>query len=153
MLTVRPGRVEDAERISALVLQASEEFIVAEFAAADRAYFLGHHSPAEVAARLAGAYRFYIAESGSLLVGVAAVREPHHLYYLFVAASHHRKGVARALWSGVLADAAFQDQTLFTVNSSNYAVAAYERLGFRRCGPQEQKHGVVFNPMEYQRDS
>jgi ribosomal protein S18 acetylase RimI-like enzyme len=147
---IRSATVDDAASISHLLVQASEEFIVADFDTAGREHFLSQLSVAEIGARLSGGYRFYVAELPSgVLVGVAAVRLPHHLYYLFVARPHHRTGVARKLWSYVLADPQFHGHDLFTVNASNYAVLAYERLGFRRCGLQVNEQGVLFNPMEW----
>lgn len=125
------------------------EFIVANFDAAGRAHFLGQLSATEMMVRLSGGYCFYVAERDGVLVGVSAVRLPHHLYYLFVAKPYHGTGIARMLWLHVLADPQFRGQSLFTVNASNYAVAAYERLGFRRCGPQQNEQGVQFNPMEW----
>ncbi|HWI98136.1 MAG TPA: GNAT family N-acetyltransferase [Burkholderiales bacterium] len=35
----------------------------------------------------------------------------------------------------------------FTVNSSNNAVAIYEKLGFVRTAPMQNKDGVLYNPM------
>ena len=149
-VVIRRGTIEDAERVSALLIALSEEFIVSEFTPKGRANFLAAHSPAVVRQRLAGDYRFYLAEDGSDLVGVAALQANRHLYYLFVAKSHQGMGLARRLWSLVREDSTAQGNAgKITVNASNYAVAAYERLGFRRTGPRRERNGVLYNPMRF----
>ena len=153
MPSIRNGTVHDAERISRLLIALSEEFIVDEFSAKGRAYFLNELSPTEMEKRLSGPYRFYLAEEGAELAGVAAVRETTHLYYLFVAKPFQRNGLARHLWSRVKEDClALGNRNRFTVNASNYAIVAYEKLGFRRCEPTRERNGVLYNPMEFKVD-
>jgi ribosomal protein S18 acetylase RimI-like enzyme len=83
-----------------------------------------------------------------VLAGVAAIRSNAHLYYLFVGKAHQRTGLARRLWLRVLQDSlALGNPGRFTVNASNYAVDAYEKLGFRRTESTRQKDGVLYNPM------
>jgi len=149
-VAIRFGTIQDAERVSALITALSEEFIVGEFSPEGRVHFLSQHSPAEVRQRLAGDFRFYLAEDGSHLAGVAAIRSNAHLYYLFVARPYQGTGLASRLWSRVRKDAGDRGSAgVFTVNASNYAVAAYERLGFRRTAPTQEKDGVLYNPMRY----
>ena len=40
-----------------------------------------------------------------------------------------------------------EDVPCITVNSSPYAVDAYERLGFCKKGEQQEKDGIIFVPM------
>jgi len=147
-LSIRPGAIPDAERISRFIGALSEEFIVAEFTPRGRVHFLDDHSTAKVKERLAGDFRFYLAEDAGELVGVAAIRSNAHLYYLFVAKAHQRTGLARRLWLRVRDDSlALGNPGRFTVNASNYAVSSYEKLGFRRTASMTQKNGVLYNPM------
>jgi ribosomal protein S18 acetylase RimI-like enzyme len=147
-LQVRRGTLDDAERISAFVTALSTEYIVKEFSAPGRAHFLRDHTASEVHQRLAGDFRFYLAEKDGELAGVAAIRSNTHLYYLFVGKSYQHMGVARRLWLQVKEDAvALGNPGDFTVNASNYAVAAYERLGFRRTESTKERNGVLYNPM------
>ena len=148
-LSIRSGTVEDAPRISQFVCGLSREFIVGEFVAAAQAAFLDGHSEAKVRERLLEDFRFYLAEHGNDLAGVAAIRSNVHLYYLFVAKTYHGAGLARRLWSRVMADSlALGNPGRFTVNASNYSVRAYERLGFRRTEAMTETDGVLYNPME-----
>lgn len=36
-----------------------------------------------------------------------------------------------------------------TVNAANHAVAACEKLGFRRAGPASERNGMRYNPMQH----
>lgn len=148
-IPIRRGTPRDAGAISAFVLALSEEFIVGEFTPPGRARFLGEHSPESVGRRFAGDFRFYVAEDAGSIAGVAAIRSNAHLYYLFVGTRYQRTGLARRLWQRVLEDAlALGNPGKFTVNASNYAVAAYEKLGFRRTESRAEKNGVLYNPMQ-----
>ena len=149
-LTIRRGTIEDAERISAFVTALSQEYIVGEFSAKGRGNFLQDHTPSAMQQRLAGDFRFYLAYSGDELAGVAAIRSNKHLYYLFIAQAFQRSGLARRLWAQVRADSlALGNPGDFTVNASNYAVAAYEKLGFRRTESTKETNGVLYNPMRF----
>ena len=146
---IRNGAPADAPRISEFVCELSREFITPEFPAAARDSFLPDHSEEKVKERLAGDFRFYVAESGGRVAGVAAIRSNAHLYYLFVGKPHQRAGLARRLLSQVVEESlARGNPGKLTVNASNHAVPAYEKLGFRRTEPTKNSDGVLYNPME-----
>jgi GNAT superfamily N-acetyltransferase len=147
-LSIRSGTVEDAPKISEFVCGLSEEFIVGEFSVAARAHFLADHSEEKVKERLIGDFRFYVAEYRKSIAGVAAIRSNSHLFYLFVGKAHQRTGLARRLLAQVMADSLAQGNPgRFTVNASNHAVPAYEKLGFQRTEPTKNADGVLYNPM------
>jgi ribosomal protein S18 acetylase RimI-like enzyme len=149
---IRHATVGDALRISVLLSALAEEFIVRDFTSEGRLHLLAHFGVTEMEQRLKAAeYRFKLAEAGAELVGVVGVRAATHLQYLFVAKSHQRAGLARRLWELARRDAIREGNAggRFTVNASGYAVPAYERLGFRRVGPVQEKNGVRFQPMEW----
>ena len=142
--------MQDAERISRFLAALSEEFIVGEFSAEGRTHFMGELSAAEMEKRLSGDFRFYLAENGDELAGLAAIRANGHLYYLFVARPYQGTGLAQRLWSRVQEESlALGNGGKFTANASNYAVRAYEKLGFRRTEPTREQNGVLYNPMEF----
>ena len=146
--SIRAGILEDAPTISEFVRELSEEFIVDEFSADARARFLEDHSEEKVQERLMGDFRFYVAETRTEIAGVAAIRENSHLFYLFVGRTHQRRGLARRLWAQVLSDSlARGNPGRFTVNASNHAVPAYEKLGFQRIQPTKNADGILYNPM------
>ncbi|MCL2013494.1 MAG: GNAT family N-acetyltransferase [Oscillospiraceae bacterium] len=82
------------------------------------------------------------------IVGVIATREVSHISLMFVNKHYHRKGIARQLFENVLAELRDNaDVTQITVNSSPYAVSAYERLGFTITNEQQEKDGIIYIPM------
>ena len=92
-------------------------------------------------------YEYVLAEDNGSILGVIAMRNGRHVYHLFVRSDAHNQGVARALWDHVLNRS---ETRSFTVNSSPYAVPAYERLGFRATDRPQAQDGLVFVPMAYQ---
>jgi ribosomal protein S18 acetylase RimI-like enzyme len=153
-ISIRKGTVRDAERISRLITELAEEFIVKDITADGRLHFLGDHSPTQVEQRLAGDFRFYLAEDGHELAGVGAMRSNTHLYYLFVAKPYQGRELARRLWSQMKEESlGLGNPGKFTVNASNYAVRAYEKLGFHRTEPVKERNGVLYNPMEFMVDA
>lgn len=150
-IEIRDATVDDAPRISALLTELAEEFIVSDLTEGGRKHLLAQFTSPQMEARLRSReYRFQLAEHGVELLGVVAVRAAKHLQYLFVAKQHHRRGLARHLWSAARVEAIRGGNAAarFTVNASAYAVPAYERLGFRCVGPVQEAHGVSFQPME-----
>lgn len=151
LITIRKGSVADAPRVSELLVSLSEEFILADFSEDGRSYFLSELAPEKMAERLSGDFQFLLAEDSGVLVGVATTYANTHLYYLFVSRSHQRRGLAKRLWTQVKENNRVAGtSTVFTVNASNYAIQAYERLGFVLSGEAQQVKGVIFNPMRCQ---
>ena len=95
-------------------------------------------------------YRHYLAESDSGLSGFIALRDESHVYHLFVEPDVHRQGIARSLWMHAKSSSSHKR---FTVNSSLFAVAVYERLGFVATEGPQTKNGLAFVPMVYAHDS
>ena len=71
-----------------------------------------------------------------------------HMSLMFVDKRHHRRGIAGEMFRFVL-EGLKEDEsvTQITVNSSPYAVAVYERLGFVKTGEQQEEDGILFVPM------
>jgi len=111
--------------------------------------FLAHFRPDALAHVIAAPnYRYHVALCGDRLVGVVGVRDNRHLLHLFVAESHHRRGIARALWnaarSAVLNEV---PEVEMTVRSSVFAVEVYRHFGFAVAGPRVEGP-VTFVPMK-----
>lgn len=90
-----------------------------------------------------GALRLWVRLEGEGVVGVLATRGCH-ISLLFVDASFHRRGIARALYQGALAQLGCRE---VTVHSSPYAQEAYRRLGFVPTGEEQTVNGLRFIPM------
>ena len=82
------------------------------------------------------------------IIGIIATRDVSHIALMFVSKQYHRKGIARQLFGHVLSEISdHKEVTQITVNSSLYAVSAYERLGFIKTDEQQEKDGVIYIPM------
>lgn len=152
-ISIRRAVSADADSISALLIETSNEYLVPALSEAGRKYYLGQLTPAQIGAKIGGGaeFRFYVAELGAALAGASAIKSNSHLYYLFTAATLHRTGIARQLWDHVRRDAAASGNPgRFTVNASLYAVPAYQKLGFAATDGQMEFSGIHYVPMEYQ---
>ena len=85
---------------------------------------------------------------GDKILGVIATQDTSHISLMFVDKQYHRQGIARQLFDVVRDELRRNEKvTQITVNSSPYAVKAYEHLGFSRTGEQQEKGGIIFIPM------
>ena len=83
------------------------------------------------------------------IVGVIALRgQMSHISLLFVQKEYHRQGIARRLMDAALEYARGSAVTCITVNSSPYAVKAYERLGFMATDGERKENGILYTPMK-----
>ncbi|RDZ28833.1 GNAT family N-acetyltransferase [Lysobacter silvisoli] len=147
---VRRARTEDAAPISALLSASTRRWIAPDCDADGARTLLDSMSVEATAQRLAGGYRYFLAfaADGSTLLGVAAIREPQHLYHLFVADEAQGRGLSLALWEAVRADVyAALGAVEITVNASRRAVPVYRHLGFVADGPERAENGIPFTPM------
>jgi len=85
---------------------------------------------------------------GNKILGVIATQNISHISLMFVDKAHQRQGIAKQLFQTVL-DELRKDKSLtqVTVNSSLYAVKAYEHLGFVQTEGQREKDGILYIPM------
>lgn len=93
-------------------------------------------------------YMYLVAEDGPELLGFIAMRDTNHVFHLFVARQHHRRGIARRLWQEAHAKAVQAGKSArFTVNSSLGAVPTYQAFGFEPTGEVASIHGISYRPM------
>lgn len=146
---VRAATPDDADAISALVTALSREFIIPDLSDEGAGNLLRSMTPEATRERIAGDFRYHVAEAGGELVGFVATCHNTHLYHLFVAKSHQRRGLSRRLWEAAR-DTCLEagNATRFTVNSSRYALPVYERFGFVAVSEEVDKDGVLYTPME-----
>lgn len=81
------------------------------------------------------------------LKGVIATNDNRkHICCFFVKAQCHRQGTGRMLWEYILNNS---KNSLFTVNSSPYAVPFYHKLGFVDIDSERLSDGIRFTPMKF----
>ena len=93
-------------------------------------------------------FRMYGAYLGEHLIGVCLMRCGGHVSLLFVETHYHKKGIGSKLLSYVTEEAKKKGLKKLTVNAAPAAVGFYEKKGFTPTGPEQQKDGVRFLPME-----
>jgi GNAT superfamily N-acetyltransferase len=149
-LVIRPMRPDDTAAVAALLRALARQFIVHEFLQAPASTFLRENDQASIARNLANGFVYHVADSDGVIAGFVGMRERQHLFHLFVGTPWQGRGVSRLLWDRARETAlAAGGAPPFTVNASNYAVPAYERLGFVRSAPMQEKNGILFNPMQW----
>jgi ribosomal protein S18 acetylase RimI-like enzyme len=147
-LTIRKATPEDALPISQLIHEVALRFNAGpggELAP----WFLASVTPSAIAACIGDTrFNYLLGLVGEALAGVVAVRDATHVHHLFVAADFHCRGIATSLWERAKTDAkAAGNGEGFLVRSSDFAVPAYERFGFRVIGTRFEKDGMAFVPM------
>lgn len=143
--TIRPCTPADAEAMAALAGSLAHYF-VGDPSAASVQPFLVTFRPAAIAELLAKPdFLCLAAEAKGRLRGFITLHRPAHVHHLFVSPEVHRRGIARALWQAI--QPALPVATPVTVNSSEFAVAVYQHLGFVASAQVQERNGVRYVPM------
>lgn len=146
-MTLRPGTVQDAGAIADLIASFQPELTDhPEGAGADH-YLASVSRDAERGYLESSRHSYLVADQDETLVGFIALRDVGHIFHLFVARGHQRKGIARHLWHEARARALDAGTKQFTVNSSLLAVPVYRSFGFEPAGDVLSVHGISFLPM------
>ena len=149
LMEIRPGSPSDAEAIARLIDSFQSELTDDPSGAGAESYLATVSVDAEREYLSSPRYRYLLAYEGPQLAGVIAIRDGSHLFHLFVARTHQRQGLARALWEQALHELGpSENQGAFTVNSSLVAVPVYRALGFVPAGEITRLHGISFLPMQ-----
>ncbi|MGY0194131.1 GNAT family N-acetyltransferase [Leptothrix sp. BB-4] len=145
-MDIRKAVPADVDAISALVAGLAHHFLL-DPAGQGAERFLESVSPEAIRGHVtAPNFLYLVAVDQSRIVGAASLRDGRHLFHLFVATSHQRQGIARALWNTLRSDAPAGIEA-YTVNSSPGAVPVYEGFGFVATGPRTERNGIAYVPM------
>ena len=83
------------------------------------------------------------------LIGIIATRNAGaHIALFFVHGDYHRQGIGTALFKECLKDNAKKQ---ITVNSSEYALDVYKKLGFIQMDSLKEEDGIRYIPMVFDR--
>ena len=86
-----------------------------------------------------------VAASDGSLTGVLAISDRSHVKYFFVHPAFHRLGIGKRLWQFALRGGLLGNTV--TVRSSLFALAVYERLGFKSVEPPHVLKGLHYQTM------
>ena len=79
------------------------------------------------------------------LIGIIATRNAgSHIALFFVHGDYHRQGIGKMLFEACLVD---NENKQITINSSEYAVDIYKKLGFVQTDPLKDEDGIRYIPM------
>jgi ribosomal protein S18 acetylase RimI-like enzyme len=141
---------DEAEAVSLMIHRTFEQFIADTYTARGIKHFLRNTSKQAMLRRKRKHQLIIVAETGDTISGVAAVRKGNHLTLLFVAPEFQRKGIGILLFQDALnrMKAALPDIRTVTVNSSQYALPFYTKLGFTVKRSAYLHKGMKITPME-----
>lgn len=98
---------------------------------------------------LEGRYPLFVAHSEEQIIGMVSLRNENHISLLFVDEKYHRQGIGRALLEYVFR---FLEEEMHclrvTVFAAPYGVEFYHHMGFSDIGPQRERDGILYTPME-----
>lgn len=149
-MQIRPIKDDDVPAVARLLKVLSRQFIVHESTPEGAATFLRENDADAIRRYIASGQVYHVAECDGQIAGFISIRDRSHLFHLFVDLRWQGQGVARALWQTARRAAIDAGGSgSFTVNSSNFAVPVYEKMGFVRTAPMQSLKGVFFNPMRW----
>ena len=149
---IRPLREAEIPAASALVRRVFAEFEAPDYAQEGIDVFHRFIAPEALTEQFrTGALKLWGAFRQDTLAGVAAVRNRSHISLLFVDASCHRQGIARALFSAVRDFCRTYAEPVFITKNGkgDLAVEIYRRLGFTATDAERVTDGIRFTPMTY----
>ena len=83
------------------------------------------------------------------LIGIIATRNAgSHIALFFIHGDYHRQGIGRMLFEKCIRD---NENKPITVNSSEYAVGIYKKLGFVQIDLLKVEDGIRYIPMMFHR--
>lgn len=150
-ITIRAATADDVPAMSELMCDQARRFAAPDCTAAGLEMLLESLSEAAIQERMQGEFKHWIAVDAGSPVGVITLREPAHLYHLFVAEGRRGNGIGAKLWRHlleVLTDGT-REPVEITVRSTSFARRFYERMGFDATGAQVSENGVASYPMSF----
>jgi GNAT superfamily N-acetyltransferase len=146
---LRHAKADDASAISELVQAGFIAHIAPDWEPSAQRSFLEDTQADKLAPKVSQAAVCLVCEQGDQVLGVIFLPRPTLVQLLFVAPGHLRKGIARALWQAVRDHLQEKHPEVTTVelNSSPYAVAAYQALGFFPISQPFRRKGAIATRM------
>ena len=141
----------EAPQTSQLIKTHFDEFVAPEFSDEGKKEFQNYIAPENILARQQNNHFIFVAKLHEKLVGMIEIRNNNHLSLLFVDKEYQHQGISRALFEKAKEKILYESPKTkeISVNSSIYALKAYERLGFEATGEQTNFNGFTFVPMIY----
>ena len=148
-MKIRLAEKSEAEAISRFVSELTETHIAPTLQVEGLENLLKSMDVNSTITRMTDGFPHWVALEDGAIVGVAVVKPPSHIHYLFVRSDRQQSGIGRRLMNEALRFISDRCGTAtVTVNSSLNAVGAYRRFGFRDAGGEVVDGASVrFQPM------
>lgn len=146
-IEVRVATPDDLAAISSLIDAVTRPLLAPLCTAAELERWHASVRPSRLAELNRSGVRFFVAEVRGELAGVAALRDHHHVYHLYVEDRFRRIGVARRLWARLLLQAESEGAQALYVNAWVDAVPVYSSFGFIAVGSPTSSDGAPRQPM------
>jgi len=150
-ISIRPMVAADADAAVGLVRRVFSQYVAPLYNVEGIGEFEAYASAEGFKARLRARHSGFVAEDGNgQIVGLAEVRDCSHLSLLFVSSLLQRRGIGAALVQQAvhLCRLGSPSCAAITVNASPNSIQAYEHFGFFPTGPEQERNGIRFVPME-----
>jgi ribosomal protein S18 acetylase RimI-like enzyme len=141
---------DEAEAVSLLIQRTFQRYIADTYTARGIRHFLKNTSKQAMLRRKRKNQLIVVAETDNMISGMIGVRKGDHITLLFVAPECHRYGIGTLLFLDALnrLKATLPDIRTVTVNSSQYALPFYMKLGFTVKRSAYLHKGMKITPME-----
>jgi ribosomal protein S18 acetylase RimI-like enzyme len=150
-IEIRDMHPNEASEVSTLVQTVFGRYEAPDYSAEGVIEFQKYNTPQQLIERLNKNHFVLVAIANNRIVGMIEIRNHQHISLFFVHSEFHGQGIGKALWANAVERCKDSDVnanfSVFTVNSSPYAVSIYERLGFYKKSPEQVMNGIRFIPM------
>ncbi|KKB37794.1 GNAT family N-acetyltransferase [Bacillus thermotolerans] len=148
-ISIRPMNLEEAQEVSQFVYGVFDKFIAPDYSDEGICTFKKINEPGAIEKRNRENHFVLIAMLDNVMAGVIEIRDSRHISMLYVDGKYQNRGIAKSLLTSALDKIRKQHPKLdvITVNSSPYAIKAYEKLGFQRIDEEQVVQGLRFVPM------
>jgi GNAT superfamily N-acetyltransferase len=153
-ITIKIPEINDALQINSLIIDVFKKCVAPDYSKEGVEFFLSICTPESVVEKFNENTPIFIANSGKMVVGVIWTRGNNHISRFFVDTAYQRIGIGRNLFNTLLNEVSrkYPDISEISVNSSPFAVYAYEKLGFVKIDEVKIGNGMKYIPMVYKID-
>lgn len=144
---IKIEKISDLDSLSSLVLNSFDKFVAPDYSEEGVKTFYSFFDQGKLLDKtLENGDSIFIAKENNEITGLLATRNKSHVSLLFVDEKHQKKGIGKKLFN-ILCETIETEK--ITVNSSPFAEKIYEKLGFIKLSPMQEKDGIKFIPMEF----
>jgi len=158
-VNLRIATENDATEISSLILTVAHSQLRTEFSEDGWLLFKKLLAVKTLKGLLNNKKFFYlVVTKGQSVVGVLCIKDRSHVFHFFVHSEFQGRGIGKLLWKAYLNDikkprfnygTPVKKFTEVSVNSSDYALPIYQKLGFKMKNGRQIKNGVCYTPLTF----